>query len=68
VKEHQKATELLKDPIFRPVTDIGMDEFRELTLERVKKIASSGLVRIQDMVTEPLKFLGLQELVVMADV
>ena len=39
---------LLKDPIYAPVYDGTLKEFRELTLARVKKLADAKIVKVQD--------------------
>ncbi len=44
-----QLAEILKDPIFNPVQDMKMDDFRQLTFERVKKLAEHRLIKMSDL-------------------
>lgn len=66
-EERRAMKELLKDEIFRPQYDLTLQQFRTLTLERVKKIANSGLVELRDYKENALKFGFLLEYLVMVD-
>lgn len=46
----------LQDPIYRPNYYLSLQEFRELTTQRVVKFVGQGFFSVMDYIQNPLKF------------
>nr|AOE43294.1 putative acyl-CoA oxidase [Cavenderia deminutiva] len=62
-----KLFEILKDPIFRPQLYASIPEQRELTLQRLKVIAKSRLLKVDEVVNKYRRFCIFQESLVYCD-
>ncbi len=49
----EKWFELLKDPVFIPKYNMDWDETRERPMQRLKKVAESGIVSVKDFFKNP---------------
>lgn len=52
---------VLRDPVFAPVYDVTMDQHRELTLRRLRKLCECGLMRIRDLKDNFLRYMAMLE-------
>ncbi|GAM28721.1 hypothetical protein SAMD00019534_118970 [Acytostelium subglobosum LB1] len=62
-----KLNELLRDPLFAPVYNMTVEQWRELTLQRAVKVIRSGLISISEFNRDPMKYLISMETINMSD-
>jgi alkylation response protein AidB-like acyl-CoA dehydrogenase len=63
----QQLYEFLKDPIFIPRYELSMQEYRELTLQRLKKVLDAKLISINDYKNNMRKYLAFHDVMRMTD-
>ncbi|EFA78532.1 putative acyl-CoA oxidase [Heterostelium album PN500] len=63
----QKLYELMKDPIFRPHPYANVPEQRDLTLKRLKMVASLGILKMGEVAEQFKRFVAFQESLVLSD-
>jgi acyl-CoA oxidase len=63
----QTLYEFLKDPIFIPRYELSMQDQRELTYQRLKKVLDARLISIMDYKTNLRKYLAFHDVMRMAD-
>lgn len=69
-EEERKCLKVLmcQDPLFVPKWNLGLEEERELALERLKRLCHSGTFSIEDFKTNPLRIFAAHECAALVDV
>ncbi|KAF5840852.1 acyl-CoA dehydrogenase/oxidase [Dunaliella salina] len=63
----REIQEFLRDPLYRYNGYLSLPEFRELTLQRLKKYVAQGFFRARDYMDDPLKFMTALESLTICD-
>jgi len=63
----QRLKQLLTDPLFTPRYNISLQDERDLTRQRLLKVAELGLLQPQDYVNDPCKIFAIHETLVLSD-
>jgi acyl-CoA oxidase len=63
----QALKKLLKDQLFIPQYNISLDEERQLTRQRLHRVADLGLLTPQDYIHDPCKLFAIHEVIALAD-
>mmetsp|Transcript_11803 Transcript_11803/g.32165 ORF Transcript_11803/g.32165 Transcript_11803/m.32165 type:complete len:632 (-) Transcript_11803:1268-3163(-) len=63
----REIQEFLQDPLYRYNGYLSLPEFRELTLQRLKKYVAQGFFRARDYMDDPMKFMTALESLTICD-
>lgn len=67
-EDRRKLKEITKNPIFTPRWNVSLEQERELALERLRVLFTSGIFSIRDFRDNPLRIFAAHEVAAFADV
>nr|AOE43295.1 putative acyl-CoA oxidase [Synstelium polycarpum] len=67
METRRQIMEVMKEPLFTPQLYATIPEFREITLQRVKRLASSNILKLDELMTKFRKFVMFQDSLVYCD-
>ncbi len=62
-----KMKQTLKDPVFKPLYNLSLDEERELAYQRLKKFLGEGHISVYDFQTDPRRIFAAHEILGLCD-
>ncbi|MEC7182592.1 MAG: hypothetical protein VXW15_07760 [Bdellovibrionota bacterium] len=62
-----KMKQTLKDPVFKPLYNLSLDEERELAYQRLKRFLGEGHVSVYDFQTDPRRIFAAHEILGLCD-